>query len=261
MKDLWVIGDKFLLDIYGELSRIRADAIISKEPVPYVHDFYNVQFFTANPLSEITNIMTRMVNSLVKALNEVKVLPRIILVIPDDNILHQVGKLNPSTDALIVIEKAVNWMLTQMERAISSKKEYLRKRKPGAVTSGEPKVIWVKMLKRYNACNNLMQIRNMFNDTVEKCMLDKSAHYIIDICEKLSDPCYFMPAEPYDLTNDGKTRFWKELDMLLESFDHQKISLKPRRMEQTEKEFGKKHKPQFRKTNHKYRWNVWNKSN
>ena len=229
MKDVWVIRDHFLLEVYGELSRMKSDAIMTKRAPPYLHKMYNVQFFTANPLSEVKNIMTRLVNSLVKALNDAKYLPRIILVVLDDDILHQIGKLKVGTDAIIILEKAINWVMLQMERAITSKKDGLKKKKPGAVVTSKPKVIWVKMLKRYNACNHLMQVRNTYNEVVEKAMVDRTNHYIIDLAEKMGAPTYFNKTAPFDLTGDGRMRYWKEIDFAIEQFDFQRLSLKPRR--------------------------------
>ena len=173
--------------------------------------------------------MTKIVNSLVKALNDAVLLPRIILVIPDDDLLHEIGKLRVGTEAMIIIEKVVSWVMTEMEHAIQSKKEELRKKKPGSITTGEPKVIWIKMIKRYNACNNLMQVRNTYNEIVEKCLLNKTGHYIMDVIDKMTDQSYFLPQTPYSLTNDGKARYWREVDFQLENFDDQKLSLKPQR--------------------------------
>ena len=42
VKDLWIIGDKFLLDIYSRLSKLKTDAIIEKRAIPYIHDAYKV---------------------------------------------------------------------------------------------------------------------------------------------------------------------------------------------------------------------------
>ena len=180
VKSAWIIGDDFLLDIFGTLHKLKSEAIANNRPIPYLFDYYNVQFFTGNPLSEIKDVLTKLVNSLIKALNDTSCLPRLILVIPDHDILKHIGKLKPGAESMYILQKTISWVMNQMERAILAKEDELRKKKPGSITLGEPKFIWVKMINR-PLCNGILEMRQVFNDAVEECMLDRAAHYILTL--------------------------------------------------------------------------------
>ena len=222
MKDLWIIGDRFLLDVHSSLSKLKSDAVIEKRPIPYIYDYYNVKLYTANPLSEIRNTMTRLVNSLTKALNDATMLPRIILIIPDDNILRHIKDL---TDIKPVCVGVINWIMNEMDKVIQSKKDQLKQRKAGAIAAGEPKMIWVAMINRMNICSKLLSVRSEFNKAIEACMANRSGHYFLDVASKIEELGYFN--QEHKLNEDGKTRLWKEIDYMIEKFDFQKISLRP----------------------------------
>ena len=55
---------------------------------PYVYDYFNIRCFPSKPASTNASIPARLVNCLIKATNEIEKLPRIIVVIPDWNILN-----------------------------------------------------------------------------------------------------------------------------------------------------------------------------
>ena len=75
-KEFWVIGDAFDHKIYHTLQQINTAAKNSKKQIPYIYDMYNVRCFTANPLSEIRNVVARLVNALIEALNDAEKLPK-----------------------------------------------------------------------------------------------------------------------------------------------------------------------------------------
>ena len=52
-KDIWLIGDQFVYDIYHTLQQMNTTATVEKKNAPYIYDMYNVCCFTANPLSEL----------------------------------------------------------------------------------------------------------------------------------------------------------------------------------------------------------------
>ena len=77
------IGDVFIHDIYHALQQMNTTAKVSKNTAVYIYDMYNVRCFTANPLSEVKNVAARLVNALIKAVNDAEKLLKSIIVIPD----------------------------------------------------------------------------------------------------------------------------------------------------------------------------------
>ena len=188
---MWILGDAFLLDVFAHLSKIRLEAIRAKSPTPFIYDQYNIKFFTANPLSEVRSMLTKLVNSLIKALNEATKLPRFVLVIPDLDVMKFIGKVEEGVEAISIFENALNWIILEMDKAVRAKKDELRKRRKGSVVSTEPKLIWVKTLNRPGVCSDLLKNRPNFNDAMEKCLLNKSGHYIIDITSQMMEKVTF----------------------------------------------------------------------
>ena len=113
-----------------------------------------------------------------------------------------------------------------------------------------------------NVFNNLLQNRLIFNQTVERCMLERANHYIVDIGYQMSLTEYFLPNG--NVTSDSKMHFWKEIDYLLEKFDLQPISLKPRLLQDfRQKPVGQQQRQPKKKNKKKFfrpgPWNNYNK--
>ena len=87
MNDLWVIGDRFIHDIFYALGKLKTQASMKQKELPYMYNYFNISCFTSNPKSFERNTLARIVNCLVKALNDTVKLPRLILVVPDEDIL------------------------------------------------------------------------------------------------------------------------------------------------------------------------------
>ena len=70
IKDLWIIGDKFIHGTFHTLQKIQRENKLAKRREFYIYEEYNVCCFTANPLSNVHNTAARILNSLIKALND-----------------------------------------------------------------------------------------------------------------------------------------------------------------------------------------------
>ena len=204
---------------------MKTQARANKNQIPYVFDYYNVACFTTSPNSAIRNVLSRIVNSMIKALNDTLKMPRIIIVIPDWDILKFVDKTQYGFGTKTMVESALTWIVEQMERAIDAKKDNLRRRRPGSIISNEPKVIWVKMLSRLNMRDNTLAFRATFNKALESTLAAKLNHYIIDPNENMFEKYYFDSNK--NITAAGIQHLWNEIDQQVELFEKRKLSLKP----------------------------------
>ena len=66
--------------------------------------------------------MARLVNALIKALNnkDLKVLPRMIVIIPDEDLIKSINYFELGISN--ILESAIKWVVTNMQRAIKAKK-------------------------------------------------------------------------------------------------------------------------------------------
>ena len=225
MKDVWLIGDDFLNNMYSTLAQMKNTAKLKKKPAPYVYDYYNVKCFTTNLLSLTHTILARLVNCVTKGLNDTNKLPRFMVIMPDGNIIEFLNEFGDSM--VLIVENALDWIIHHIEHAVTCKKEELFKRKPGAVAStSEPKIVWVKMINRPTQ-NRLLNVRSKFNQLLENNVVDKPNHYIMDVNQALfKDPGNYF-THNNELNDVGKVRYWFEVDSQLEEFDLRQRSLHP----------------------------------
>ena len=200
----------------------KLNAADGKEPMPYLHDYYNISFYMAKQSSLIKNVLTRMFNSLAEALNlnqGANQLLRIILVIPDSDILKFVNHYTYGVS--VITGRCLSWLINNFEREIEAKKEQLRKKKPGSVSQNEPKIIWVKMLDTPNTTySDLMACRKKFNSILEEILAQKKNHFIIDINDVMFHKSHFRQTNI--LNARGKERFWDEINRQVEEFEYNK---------------------------------------
>ena len=103
-------------------------------------------------------------------------------------------------------------------------------KKPGAVYNNDPRIIFVKMIKRvayYNKghfMERICSMRGKFNTILEE-ETAAAKYHILSILSCNTEDCFDPQGK---LSFKGKQKYWLELDDLLERFDKKKIDLLPR---------------------------------
>ena len=207
---------------------MRHKAQTARLQVPYVYDYFNVSCFTPNPSTHVTDILARFVNCLVKALNDMLRIPRLIIVIPDADILRFVmDKALHKEHIPYMITTALTWIINQMIRAIDAKKDNLKRRKPGSLQSTEPKIIWVPMIDRIGFRSDNLEYRILFNTRLNDILCDRNNHFLMDVSDALLDDSNLDRWG--NLNSYGKQQFWTEVDVMVEKFERKKLTLKPQK--------------------------------
>ena len=227
LRDLWLVGDTFLYENFSTLVELKSEAHIKKIAKPYVYNHFNVTGYVANPLSDISSVLARILNALILRLNDTKRLPRLLTVIPDCDILDYIDFYTSGKSH--VIGTTIEWLVNNIDRAITCKKEDLKHIRPGAVAANEPKVIWVKMLAR--SANDrhsekpdpVNELASTFNYILEEILATRRNNFILDVAEEMQqDSNYTIQGR---LTGHGKVKFWRAVNKILEKFDRYEISL------------------------------------
>ena len=185
-----------------------------------------------NPLSELKNVASRLVNALVKALNSMKggdKLPKCIVVVPDWDLARYINYHD--YDVHEIFTEVIEWIIINMKRAVESKKDFLMKKKAGAIATGEPKFLRVKMISRYGQNpDRILGQKGRFNRVLEDLLADQDdSHHIMDVNVAINDSRFFTPNN--QLNAAGEKRYWEELIEQLQLFDFNKLKLKPLRKE------------------------------
>ena len=149
VKDVWIIGDTFIYNTFSVFQASKMEASIDKKKPPYLHDYYNVQFFCQAPLSSIRSTEARFINSFIKALNGKTKLPKYVLLIPDTDIIQGVVERICDYGFKSVYYEAIDYVMREMNKIVGIRKEDLRSKRTGVLSNSiEPKFIWVTAMKR-----------------------------------------------------------------------------------------------------------------
>ena len=116
-----------------------------------------------------------------------------------------------------MIVKALNWILTQMNRALEAKKDSMSRKISGSIAANEPKFIWIEMFNRINGYNKCLALRSLYNEKLHEALSSRLDHHIMAVNNAMLD------INLYDVQNRlngfGRIRFWSEVNKIIHSFD------------------------------------------
>ena len=231
MKDVWIIGDTFLYDTFTTFQLAKTEAHIDKIKPSYIYDYYNVQFGFHPPLSQTRSIEARYVNSFTELLNGNSKdfrLPKYIIIILESDIIAESVKRNNDYGFKKVYRIGVEWVMNEFNRILDSRKEELRNKRPGALsTSAEPRLIWVTTMRR------LFNIHEDVKTTFK--MVKKANEVLEDLVKKFDKYSHIIYMDMMDefkyfdimgkLTNTGKSTYWRVIDSTIKKFNRNEIDL------------------------------------
>ena len=156
-------------------------------------------------------IPARIVNEVIKALNEEWYLPRFIIIMPDKDLIEEVNF--GGFGCKIVFEVILSWMAKEINNALEMRRDDLRYKRAGSVDPDvSTSVVWIEMPTRPFIKTDRgfgFAQRHTFNKTL-KTITDKfgsMSSIALDIPEDRST---------FDITGNlsakGKKTFWKQLN-------------------------------------------------
>ena len=207
VKDLWFIGDVFLKDVFYTFRAMKQSS--HRKPAaecdPYLHQIYNVKHYESSGNFRMESAMTRILNSLIRVLNENQSLPRLIVVMMDHEFLTMLK--HTTFGVSIMIGKCLHWLMSDMGIMVQRKKHAMAFYKPGVLTPLEPKFIWVKMLERPNPSKEMGMMKAKFNVILEQVLSQVGSGFILDPV-----PDQGIPRAWFDfngnMTHDGRIGYW-----------------------------------------------------
>ena len=119
----------------------------------------------------------------------------------------------------------IDWIANNLTRAIEFRKTDLIPIRPGAVTMGEPWVIWTKFMTHSRGYNPFLSVKTKYNDTMDEILAEKNNHYVMDFGQVMHDNAFYTPRSV--LTEAGRIQFLSELNQIVKDFDYGKVDLIP----------------------------------
>ena len=195
--------------------------------MPYILAHYNVEALRSNGTSLVHSFFARVVNSLVKGINESTPphLPRYVVILLDKDFIENIRIFDYGVSE--AFETMLKWLLININNMIEVRKSDLIAKRPGTVsTSSKPRLIWVQMLKQPESSSHreIYSVTRKFNNILEKIIAgDKRSHIFKLLIE--GTPAHFD--DWGNLMPRGKQMYWKVLDSTLRDFDLGVTELKP----------------------------------
>ena len=244
--EVWFLGDKSLEKWFDTFTEIEEESRENREVVlPYLFEFYDVKKFTSAEWAKKrkeeagegdtayeTNddpMLARIVNSLLDALSEAPRLPRFIIVALDKDLVEEAAVWNPDAAVIKTFNEITSWLARQLSIYTKRKRLEVAEQTSGAIFGDDPKIIFVKMLRRYDfysancLIGKICSVRTKFNESIN-IAADKYDQKVmnVSICSR---PDHFDLCG--EVSRKGMVAFWRELDHLVERFDKNEIKLRP----------------------------------
>ena len=133
---MWFIGEDFIYDNFTTFQAKKIEVEMDHTDRPFLHEYYNVDFFFERPLSPIRSFEARVINSLIDAFNENKKrMPKYIVMILDKDIIEANLKRVVSFGIRFMLQTSIEYIMKEVNRLISQQKDDLKQKRAGALSS------------------------------------------------------------------------------------------------------------------------------
>ena len=169
---------------YHSYSTLRqlAENSNPKRQRPYLLNYYRVSSHVMGTINGIKSPAARIQNCLAKQINDCKYMPRMIVILPDNDIIKHSNIDFLDFGARKMCEAILPWLVNMNNKMILAHREDMKRLKPGAVLAGEPKVIYAKMIYRPKR-DHIQAIRNQYNVALENALCKVHNHYVLEFLD------------------------------------------------------------------------------
>ena len=228
MKDVWIVGDRFIKRNFHELPESSIEAKSAKKDDLYLNRYYNLIPKHPADVKNPSNILLRYGDIIGDAVNNCVRLPRFVIIALDKDILQAIvktykGKFINPLDMEEDMTEAINWLVHFTHRTINTLKTDMYYKKPGSATAAEPQFIWIKMLPQQQK-SKVEFFRYKYNLLLEEKILTKKYGLIMDTSRIVRSSTFNAEG---DLTEAAATEFWHEVSEQVELYDKNKSVLLP----------------------------------
>ena len=209
-ESIWFLGDDFANQTIKQYYIDHQDNYKG-----YARDLFEVHCFTGGP--ENTNgdssTISRIRNALVHGINKVGLLPKLVAIVPDDDIINF---LNYSEEGISKsLGRVLDWIMREHNRITESYKEMLPLR---AKRANYPQFIWIQAPTHDNFTNNLMRLK--FNNAISSSVQFNENTWSLQLKKVWDSHCHSLyNKEDQKFTIDGIKSYWDAVDKTLHFAD------------------------------------------
>ena len=205
---VWFIGDDFADQTLGPYYIDRSDGFKA-----YARDLFEVCAFTKEPDGKVRDTISRFRNGLVDGINQEFLLPKIVVIVPDDDIINYLNYAE--TGVSKSIGRVLDWIMREHNRIIQSYKELLPMK---AKKSNYPQIVWIHAPTHDNFKNNIMRMK--FNSAIDSTILFHENTWSLQL-KKVWDPHShsLFNKEGNKFTIEGIKAYWEAVDKTIRFLD------------------------------------------
>ena len=199
-EDLWIVGDEFAKNTF------HSTVLQNNSLQFYIKETFNIYEFTSDRTNE-GNVLNRIFNNIVRGMNQQILLPKIILIVLDNDLMKNIKGKNRVTEK--VINETIEYLISDIHQEIKDHRDQLPMK---AQKFKYPTVLWMIPPCHANFTNNLrrQQLARALETTVmnhnEMCFM----------CTRLWDfnNLELVPSTTmgYKFSRRGLIQYWMAID-------------------------------------------------
>ena len=208
IEKIWFIGDEFSHSSFEHHFKDIKDE--HGKYTTFTFDNYEVRdFLSSRVTSHIRSTLARFRNNLVKAMNDQIGLPKLIVVVMDDDILKSIEG-DTSEDVRKQIKPLITWLICEYEKLILAFKDML----PGrAKRHHVPHVLWMRPATHKNFGNSWNMLREELGQVLKECADMKSNMSSLQMLKVWdSEDSSLFRYDNYRFTAEGLKKYWLSID-------------------------------------------------
>ena len=210
---LWVIGDKFVEDTFGQYVQ---NAYGDDGKVSYMRAHYDVTGFCPGNEFLNGNILGRLRNAMATAINKQSLMPRAVIFVIENDILEAINHYKPGISHLL--GKSIEWLMNQIHRMVVTHKEILPSK---SRKFKYPAILWC-LLPQHEQWSEMGEYRAKFNFCLKNTASIFREMGILQLDWDEADPSYFTMGR---MNGKGYTYFWLAVDNAFQLWDKEQMRL------------------------------------
>ena len=212
-KKVWIIGDEFVAKSYGPYFQQCYGKDENDRP-GYIKTHYDTTGFCSGSLSvqmHHRNVIGRVHNNLIDAINSQVLLPKVIVVVIEDDLLNAVDHFKiGASDAL---GPCIEWMFKEFHRTIAAYKEKLPTK---ARKFKYPQILWVAPVF-HDGFGNGNYYREKHARLIQKLAEDYREMHVLYLPMWNTQDMHLVAGKK--MTANGLSKYWEAVNDSFQSWD------------------------------------------
>ena len=197
---IWIIGDEFAA------KSIQPIFLKLTDEESFTKSNFEIKVVTNNRFSEWSNdTLSRIRNAFLNAAQNGKVIPKLITVIMEDDVIKRIGD---QPELGLIYNKIINWLFAEFKKILESTMDLVA---PKSKKEDNPYILWILATRHEKYPND--KKRGKFNDCLTSVGKLYSNNFTLDL-KQLWDPKELSLYNPNEkkLTAYGLKTYWKSVD-------------------------------------------------